>query len=157
MERIALAREYRVAEWLRDACLELIQTTPLDFEELLVRPAEPYSDPLDRNWEAEAKKWEAISRDWETLARIAQLQTKVGTCSPTDIQGYYRCYECGMNAYSSTGKNYCRCHILDMVDEAFRAELENLKENPEHVEPPLPCKLPNIISICDRLKNFFFV
>jgi hypothetical protein len=150
MERIALAREYRVAEWLRDAYLELTQTTPLDFEELLVRPpAEPYSDPLDRNWEAEAKKWEAISRDWETLARIAQLQTKVATTSislPIGTLGYYHCYECGMNAFQNTNARPCKCRVLSMVNEAFQAELENLKENPEHVEPPLPCKLPNIIS-----------
>jgi hypothetical protein len=160
MERIALAREYRVAEWLRDAYLELTQTTPLDFEEL--RPAEPYSDPLDRNWEGEAKKWEAISRDWETLARIAQLQTKVATTSSLpagslnrlnlNYSGYYsaNCAECGMNAYSNAGGRPCKCRILGMVDEAFRAELENLKENPEHVEPPLPCKLPNIIVFVYR-------
>jgi hypothetical protein len=151
MERIALAREYRVAEWLRDAYLELTQTTPLDFEEL--RPqaaAEPYSDPLDRNWEAEAKKWEAISRDWETLARIAQLQTKVATSSTAGSLNYYYCAECGMNAYSNPGGRPCKCRILGMVDEAFRAELENLKENPEHVEPPLPCKLPNIIVFVYR-------
>ena len=74
MERVALAREYRVAMWLRDAYLELTQKTPLDFEEL--RPAEPHSNPLDRNWEADAKKWEAASRDWESLARISQIQLK---------------------------------------------------------------------------------
>ena len=54
MERIALTREYRVAEWLRDAYLELTQKTPLDLEEL--RPEVPCSNPQDRNWQADAKK-----------------------------------------------------------------------------------------------------
>jgi hypothetical protein len=54
MERIVLAREYRLGEWLRDAHLELDETKPLGFEEL--RPAGPYStNPLDRDWEADAK------------------------------------------------------------------------------------------------------
>ena len=81
MERIALAI-YRVAEWLRDAYFELtIQKEAFDFEELL--PAEPFSSPLNGNWETDAKKWKAISRDWETLARISELRTKVATTLTT--------------------------------------------------------------------------
>jgi hypothetical protein len=151
MERIALAREHRVAEWLRDAYMELIQKTPLDFEELLVRPAEPYSDPLDRKWEAEAKKWEAISRDWETLARISRLQTKVATSAAGSL-GYYDCDECCM---TYTKGRLCKCRILAMVDKAFRGELESLRENPVHVEHPLPRKLP--ISYLCPLKTILFI
>jgi hypothetical protein len=115
MERIALAREYRVAEWLRDAYLELtIQKETLDFEELLL-PAEPYSKLLNRNGETDSKKWKAISRDWETLARISQLQTKVATSLTTDR--YCPCCECYGGSYYSTG--LCKCRILAMVDGAF--------------------------------------
>jgi len=127
MERIALAREYRVPEWLRDAYLELAQNTPLDFEGL--RPAEPYSNALDRNWEADAKKWEATSREWETLARILYLQTKVAT-SLTSLSGS-KDMEYGVS-YSNA--SLCKCRLLAMVDEAFRGELESLG----HVGHPLP-------------------
>ena len=85
MERIALAREYQVAEWLRDVYFELTQKESLNFEE--IQPTEPYlsseSNSLDRDWEADAKKWKAISRDWETLARISELRTKVATTLTT--------------------------------------------------------------------------
>ena len=40
MERIALEREYKVAEWLRHVYTELTQKRPFNFEEL--QPAEPY-------------------------------------------------------------------------------------------------------------------
>ena len=60
-ERIALEREYQVAEWLRDRrdlYLELTQKESLNFEEL--QPTEPYSssesNSLDKDWEADAKK-----------------------------------------------------------------------------------------------------
>ena len=145
MERIALAREYRVVEWLREAYLELIQKSTLNFEELVRPAAEPsYSNPQDRDWEADAKKWEARSRDWETLARISQLQIKANMSIVAPGQ-YYDCYECQEN--SSTTEMLCKCGILDMVDKAFRGELESLKENPEHVEPPLPSKIP-ISCLC---------
>jgi len=134
MERITLAREYRVAEWLRDAYLELTQKTPLDIEEL--RPAKPYSNPLDRNWEVDVKKWEATFRDWETLARISQLQTKVAT-SIASITGYNYCRVCYMN-YGSSYRCLCKCRLISMVDETFREELENFRESPGHVEHPLP-------------------
>jgi hypothetical protein len=135
MERIALAREYRVAEWLRDAYLELTLETPLNFEEL--RPAEPQSNSPDGSWEA-------TSRDWETLARILYLQTNMAGPARADTPvvddwGNRRCSKCDKNlSYSET----CNCRVLAMVDEAFRGELEILKENTEHVEYPLPCKLP---------------
>ena len=138
MERIALAREYRVADWLRDAYLELAQKPSLDFKTL--RPEEPISNPEDRDWEEEAKKWEAISRDWETLAKISHIQMKA---VPTYSGVYGSCTHCGMYKYSSNCTNAgCRILIITaMVDETFRGELESLKENPD-VEPPLPCKLP---------------
>ena len=139
MERITLAREYRVAEWLRDAYSELIQKKTLDFEEL--RPAKPYSNPLDRNWEADAKKWEATSRDWETLARILYLQTKVAAFF--DGSKYY-CKKCRMDfggSYDSADSDacLCKCRLLAMVDEVFREELESY---PGYVKLPFPCKLP---------------
>ena len=139
MERIALAREYRVAEWLRDAIFELIQKSPSEFEELLW-PANPYSNSLDGNWEA-------TSREWETLARIFYLQTKVAAASGAR----YFCSQCGNYV---DGSSLCKCRLLLMVDEAFRGEFENLKENPEHVEHPLPCKLP--ISYLCALKIIFY-
>ena len=40
-----------------------------------------------------------------------------------------------------------------MVDETFREEMESLKGDPEHVEPPLPCKLPKY-HICVLENNF---
>ena len=139
MERISLAREYRVAEWLRDAYLELTQKKTLNFEEL-IPPAEPNSDCLDRNWEADSKKWEATSRDWETLARISQIQIKVAASFDG---GRYRCCGCNTSYGGSFSSGHlCKCRLLRLVDEAFRGELENLRENPEHVEHPLPCKLP---------------
>ena len=152
MERIALAREYRVAEWLRDAYLELTQKTPLDLEGL--RPEEPYSsysNPQDRNWETDAKKWEAVSRDWEMLARISQLQTKMGIFIASSGY-YYYCQTCNPPGlvYPNTKKTLCKCRVSAMVDETFQGELESLKENPEYVEPPLPCKLSILVS-------FFFV
>ena len=110
MERIRLAREYRVAQWLRDAYVELIQKKTLDLEEL--RPAEPYSD-----------NWEATSKDWETLARIFHLQTKVAAYEST---GNLHCYECG-RSYEVNGQ-ICKCRVLSMVKEAFREELEGLKD-----------------------------
>jgi hypothetical protein len=120
MERLAFAREHRVAEWLRDAYLELAETKPLDFENL--RP--PHSiNPLDRDWEADAKKWEAISRDWETLARISRLQTKVAT-SIMSFNGTYYCCLCKMN-YGTHCERLCKCRLAAMVDEAFRGELES--------------------------------
>jgi hypothetical protein len=128
MERIGLAREYRVEKWLRDAYLELTQKSPLDLEEL--RPAEPYSNgnsessPLDR-------KWKATSKDWETLARISNLQTKVAN-SVINLPGRYHCRDCAMN-YGGSYSCLCKCRLLDMVDETFRGELESLRENPEHV------------------------
>ena len=120
MERIALAREYRVAQWLRDAYLELTQNKTLDFEEL--RPA--------------------TIRDWETLARIFYLQTKVAASAMALVGSYDRCRKCGMD-YDMSYLNacLCKCRVLAMVDEVFRGELESLKENPEHVEPPIPSKL----------------
>ena len=65
-----------MAEWLRDAYLELSQKTTLDFEELRLKEPLACSNPVDRDWEADAKKWEAASRDWESLARISQIQLK---------------------------------------------------------------------------------
>ena len=150
MERIALAREYRVAEWLRDAYLELtIQKETLDFEELdsELLPAEPHSNPLNRNLETDAKKWKEISRDWETLARISQLQTKVATSLTTDK--YCPCCKCYGGSYYSKG--LCKCRVLAMVDEAFWGELEALREDPPgHVEYPLTRKLPLLVSYLCR-------
>ena len=146
MERIALARKYRVEQWLRDAYLELTEKAALDFEEL--RPAEPFSNgefnPLDRNWEE-------TSRDWETLARIFYLRAKVATSVISTVTSQYscRCFQCG-GTYSDT----CLCATGDhlprsklpvsyaMVDEIFRGELKSFKENPGDVEIPLPRKLP---------------
>ena len=139
MERIALARKYQVVEWLRDAYSELTQSTPLDFENL--RPAEPYSNPLDRNWEADAKKWEASSRDWETIARIFYLQTKVAAFITSFSDRRYHCDECRMDygeSFASANAGLCRCRLLAMVDEAFRGELESF---PGYVELPLRCEL----------------
>ena len=137
MERIALAREYRVAEWLRYAYLELTQKTPLDFENL--RPAEPsYSNPLDRNWEVDAKRWEATFRDWETLARISHLQTKVAYNIISYGVKSRSCMVCVMH-FGVPYKCLCKCRLLAMVDDAFWEELESLKE---HVEYPLSRKLP---------------
>ena len=152
MERIALAREYRVADWLRDAYLELTQKSPLDFEEL--QPAvEPCSDPVDSDWEANSKKWEELSRHWETLARISQVQTKVAN-SRIPVTGNYQssqtCSTCRIYLYSGNACANLNCRVLAvtaMVDETIREELESLKGDPEHVEPPLPCKLP-IYHIC---------
>jgi hypothetical protein len=140
MERIALAREYRVAEWLRDAYLEVTQQPPLDFDAL--RPAEPYfeSDSVDRDWEAYAKKWEAVSRDWETLAKISQLQTKVAT-SITAIPSYTHCYECRMN-YGAPYKCLCKCRLSALAEEAFREELKSLEENPKKAKNLPRRKLP---------------
>jgi hypothetical protein len=133
MERIRLAREYRVAPWLRDAYVELIQKKPLDLEEL--RPAELYSD----NWDV--KKWEATSRDWETLARIFHLQTKVAAYEST---GNLHCidseFKCG-RSYEEY-RRLCKCRVLSMVNEAFRGELESLREDPVPDEDPLSRKLP---------------
>jgi len=134
MERIALAREYRVAKWLRDAYLELVQQNPLNLEEL--RPAESYSDSLVRNWEADAIKWKATSTDWETLARISHLQTRAAISSMS-FGGVNHCRECRMD-YGIYKRCLCKCRLLSMVDEAFRGELESFKEYPGHVEHPLP-------------------
>ena len=129
MERIALARKYRVAEWLRNAYLELTKQTPLDFEEL--RPAEPHSNPLvDRTWEA-------TSRDWETLARILYLQTKVAASTGGSN---CHCRECDMDSdfyrpYPGRAR-LCDLRLLAMVDEAFRGELESLRENPGQGDHP---------------------
>ena len=97
---------------------------PWDFEEL--RPAEPYSKPLDKNWEADAKKWEAAFRDWETLARISNLQTKV-IASIMDLSPHhpYHCKKCGMQ-YGLKKRCLCKCRLLAMVDEALQGELESL-------------------------------
>ena len=150
MERIALAREYRVAEWLRNAYLELTQKTPLDFEEL--RPSEPYFNPLDRN--LDVKKCEATIRDWETLARILYLQTKVAA-SILSLQVGIRhtCSKCNVQygGYSSYGDPcLCKCRLLAMVDEAFRGELESLREIPGHVEHPLTTRKLSKYHICVR-------
>ena len=116
-----------MAEWLRDAYLELTQKTPLDFEKL--RPAEPYSIPLDGNWEAVANEWKEISRDGETLADILYLhwQLKVTASISLTNRNYY-CNQCHMHFGASYGCLSKRL-ILAIVDEAFRGELESLKEN----------------------------
>ena len=152
MERIILAREYQVEEWLLDAFLELItQKTPLDFEKL--QPTESFSNPLDRNWEVYAKKLEVISRDWETLARISNLQMKVATSIVSFCGGRYYCYKCCMNYGGSPSDGcLCKCRLLAMVDEAFRGELESY---PGHVEHPFPRKLP--ISYLCLLKKIIIV
>ena len=142
MERITLAREYQVVEWLRDAYSELTKKIPSDFEKLV--PGKPYSrsDSLDiqRNWEADSKKWEATSRDWETLARIFYLQTKVAAFI-TSLQAdgcNYHCENCNMD-YGGTYACLCKCRLLAVVDEVFRGELESY---PGYVELPLQRKLP---------------
>ena len=175
MERIALAREYRVAQWLRDAYLELTQKLPLDFEEL--QPAKPYSNgessPLGRSWEA-------TSRDWETLARIFYLQTKMATSIMSRHTNHQHCNQCGALFSDACA---CRCLRFEedplprklpvsyaMVDETFRGELESFSENPGHfeiplppalyetsghVEIPLPRKLPISSYLCP-LKTIFY-
>ena len=159
MERIALAREYRVAEWLRDAYLELVETKPLDFDQL--RPEEPYSttNPLDRDWEADAKRWKAASRDWEMLARISHLQTKAATAIISYSTSYLgnHCFQCNMDYGAPPYVRLCKCRLLAMVDETFRKELESFKENPEYVEHPLPCKLANIIPFVSAENNNFCI
>ena len=106
-------------DWLRDAYSELTgtQKIPLDFKEL--RPAKPYSngDPPS----VDGKK-EATSLDWETLARISNLQMKVVTFINSFAGNRYRCTECAMNYGGShpTGC-LCKCRLLAMVDEAYRA------------------------------------
>jgi len=133
-----------VAAWLRDGYLELTQQRPLDFEAL--RPAESYSNPLDLNWEVDAKKWEATARGWETLARICYIQTKA-VASISDGCNYY-CQECGVHYGVSYPDTFlCKCRLLTMVDEVFRGELESLKDNPEHVEHPLSRKISYHINI----------
>ena len=140
MERVTLAREYRVARWLRDAYLDLTQETPLDFEEL--RSAKPYSnrDLLDRNREA-------TSIDWETLARISNLQMKAATSIISFAGKRYHCHECAMDYGGSYPKGcLCKCRLLFMVDEAFRGELKSYPGYVEHPSP-LPRKLP-ILFLC---------
>ena len=147
MERITLAREYRVVDWLRNAYLELTQRRSLDLDSDELRPTEPYSsnngesaDDSNRDWETDAKQWAAVSREWETLARISQLQTKAAPSLSANLNySAYYCPICNTNSYQSS--RVCKCRILDLVNEAFREELESLKENLDHVDPPLPCKL----------------
>jgi len=144
IERIALAREYRVVEWLRDAYLELTQKTPLDFEEL--RPAEPHS-----NRDSLVGNSQATSMDWETLARISNLQMKVATSIMSFAGNHLRCQECSMVYGGSYPKgSLCKCRLLAMVDEAFRGEL---KSYPGYVELPLPSDITNSLSAARR-KNF---
>ena len=145
MERIALAREYRVEEWLRDAYVELTQKSPLDFEEL--RPAEPHSNSLDGNWEA-------TSRDWETLAKILYLQTKVAASIMSFGGSGHYCSPCD-TWFGVSYKCLCKCRILAMVDEAFRGELESLKENLEHVEHPLPSSKLPLSYLCPLKINLY--
>ena len=126
-----------MAEWLRDTYLELIQKSPLDFEGL--RPAVPYSNPLEANWESDAKKWEASSRNWETLARLFYLQTKVEASIKSLAGNKYSCYKCDMDFGGSyPDACLCKCRLLRLVDETFREELESLRENPGQVEQRLP-------------------
>ena len=156
MKRIALAREYRVAEWLQEACLDGIRQKPLDFDEL--QPSEPsYSESkseIDRDWEADAKQWKAISREWETLARITQLQMKVATTTPQTDNDY--CQECKM-FYGVSYRCLCKCRLIALADEAFGGELKSLKQISDHVEHPLPCKLPiSYLPVCS-LTDLFIV
>ena len=134
-----------MVEWLRDAYAELTQKKTFDFEEL--QPTGPYSNPLDRNQEADAKKWKATSRHWETLARIVNLRTKVATFITSFGDRRYHCHECGMDyggSFSSAEACLCKCRLFAMVDEAFRGELESY---PGYVELSLPRKLP-ILYLC---------
>ena len=139
-----------MADWLRDAYLELSQKTPLDLKAL--RPEEPCSNPEDRDWEEDAKKWEAISRDWETLAKISLVQMKAANArippyslvGTTATYNYNTCSRCGRFSYYSSSCMNGDCGISTitaMVDETFRGELESLRENPEHVDHPLPREL----------------
>ena len=57
------------------------------------------------------------------------------------VYNYQHCYQ-GNTIFGMTSKSLCRCRLLTMVDEDFQGEIENLREYPEHVEPPLPRKLP---------------
>ncbi|KAF8800854.1 hypothetical protein BYT27DRAFT_7262582 [Phlegmacium glaucopus] len=115
LERIALGREYRVAQWLH---------------------------PLDRNWEADAKRWEAVAMAWETLARICYIQTRVAASINNSCNTY--CSPCGISVGPSYPGNFpCKCRILPIVDEVFREELGSMEEKPNYVEdedllpPPL--------------------
>jgi hypothetical protein len=123
-----------VVEWLRDAYLELIERTPLILAEL--RPAEPYSNG------------ESNPLDWETLARIFYIQTKVTASMKSIRRGSGYCDGC------HSDMKFCECRILRLVDETFRGELENLRENLGHVEHPLPRKLP--ISYLYPLKTILY-
>ena len=138
MERIALAREYRVADWLRDACSELVLKKTSEFDDL--RPKEPYSNLLGGNWEANAKRWEARSRYWETIARISQVQTEAVSLQMSLRGISYRCERCEM--VWGEDSPVCKCQLLELVDEAFGEELKNLREYPEYVEHGFPSKLP---------------
>lgn len=157
MERIALAREYKVAEWLRHVYTELTQKRPFNFEEL--QPAEPYfeSNSLDTSdWEAEAKKWKAISRDWETLAKISQLQTKVANSIASPNSSNY-CNVCCMY-YGMSCRCLCKCRLATMADEAFQEELENLKEDPKPVKKrPVQRKLPILYLYPFKLKSIIYI
>ena len=118
--------------------------------------AEPCSNPLDRDWESDAKKWEATSRDWETLARISNLQMKVTTSIKSLAGNYWYCIQCRKN-YGEPYGCFCKCSLLAKVDEAFRGELESLKENPENVEFPLPQRSKRPISyLCSALKTILY-
>ena len=135
-------------EWLREAYLELAQKAPLDFKKL--QPAEPYSSPLDGNWEENSKKWEANSRNWEMLTRIFYFQTTVASIISSFAGCRYYCDTCGMyygGTYLLGDACLCNCRLLAMVDKAFR---EELKSYPGYVELKytLPSKLPILYYIC---------
>ena len=136
MEKISLAKEYRVVEWLQDAYMELTLKTfsSLDIEEL--RPAEPYhgdSNPQDRDSEADIKKWEPTVKDWEMLLKISRLQTTVAFKLMSNFKGRFHCANCDKD-YGSDYKSLCKCRLLVLVNETFRRELESFRESPEHDE-----------------------
>ncbi|KAF8911652.1 hypothetical protein CPB84DRAFT_937594 [Gymnopilus junonius] len=142
LERISLARKYRVPDWLKDGYVEIAMKRPLQLEELLPRDSqfEELSDK-DQNsalyWKESSEKWETTAQNWEAVARICTIQTNASTSAMGYGEQY--CDTCA-KYYGNSYPDYpaCKCRIGTMVEEVFRKELERLKDNVEHIEPSLP-------------------
>ncbi|PPR06868.1 hypothetical protein CVT26_003992 [Gymnopilus dilepis] len=145
LERIALARKYRVPDWLKDGYVEIAMKRPLNVDELVGHAfPEQEGHPEDGQdtsayWKERAEKMEMFARSWEAVARICTIQTVASTTASQNAYGNQHCGTC--NVYYGPGYPQlplCKCRITTKVEEVFRKELEDLKQDTKYTDPALP-------------------
>ena len=111
-EKISLAAQYKIVDWLRDGYTEMIQRPTLKIEDLRESPF-----PLN----------------WETTAKLF--------CARESLISNYSNYVCCGSWYGPSYTNppkHCHCRIVATVDQNFKADFEAMGDTPILSGPPLP-------------------